>query len=63
MEIVRIIYHHKADGWESPDLEGWSAAADACAEVVKLAEDGVPFALGHSAELEHYVPAGENVAA
>lgn len=47
METVRVIYHHEADGWwaESPDIEGWSAAGDTYAEVVKLAEEGIPFAL------------------
>lgn len=65
MTTVRIIYHHEPDGWwaESPDVEGWSAAGESYGEVVKLAEEGVPFALGGSAELEHYVPAGEHVAA
>ena len=65
METVRVIYHHEADGWwaESPDVDGWSAAGDTYAEVVKLAEGGMPFALDHDAELEHYVPAGEHVAA
>lgn len=63
METVRVIYHHEADGWwaESPDVEGWSAAGDTYAEVVKLAEEGVPFALEDSVELEHYVPASERV--
>jgi predicted RNase H-like HicB family nuclease len=65
METVRVIYHHEADGWwaESPDVEGWSAAGDGFPEVRQLAVDGIPFALGHGAELEHYVPAGEQVAA
>ena len=51
MEIVRVIYHHESDGWwaESPDVEGWSAAGDSYAEVVKLAEEGIPFALEHEA--------------
>lgn len=44
-------------------MEGWSAAGDSYAEVVKLAEEGVPFALGEEAALEHYEPAGEHVAA
>lgn len=63
---VRVLHHHEADGWwaESPDVEGWSAAGDSYAEVVKLAEEGISFALGHDASsLEHYVPAGEHVAA
>ena len=65
MEIVRVIYHHESDGWwaESPDVEGWSAAGDSYAEVVKLAEEGIPFALKHEAKLEHFVPAGEKIPA
>ena len=65
MEAVRIIYHHEADCWwaESPDVEGWSAAGNTYAEVVKLAEKGVPFALERPAELEHYLPAGEGIPA
>lgn len=59
-----MFHHHEADGWwaESPDVEGWSAAGDSFAEVVKLAEEGVPFAPGCEATLEHYVLAGEHVA-
>jgi predicted RNase H-like HicB family nuclease len=65
METVRVIYHHEADGWwaESPDVEGWSAAGASYAEVVRLAEEGISFALDHPAELEHYVPAGEHIPA
>jgi predicted RNase H-like HicB family nuclease len=65
METVRVIYHHEADGWwaESPDVEGWSAAADDFPELRSLAVEGISFALGRDAELEHYVPAGERVAA
>jgi hypothetical protein len=48
METVRVIYHHEADSYT---------------EVVKLAEEGIPFALERPAELEHYVPAGERVPA
>jgi predicted RNase H-like HicB family nuclease len=53
MEVMRIIYHHEADGWwaESPDVEGWSAAGDSLAEVVKLADEGIPFAREQPAEL------------
>jgi hypothetical protein len=29
-----------------PDVEGWSAAGESYAGVVKLAEEGIPFALG-----------------
>jgi predicted RNase H-like HicB family nuclease len=65
MKIVRVIYHHEKDGWwaESPDVEGWSAAGESSAEVAKLAEEGIPFALEHDVKLEHFVPAGEHVAA
>lgn len=65
MDTVRVIYHHETDGWwaESPDVEGWIAVGDSYAEVTKLAEEGVPFALGHTAELEHFVPAGKHAAA
>lgn len=65
MDSVRVIYHHEEDGWwaESPDVEGWSAAGSSFPEVRALAAKGIPFALGRDAELEHYVPAGEQVAA
>jgi len=65
MKTVRVIYHHEPDGWwaESPDIDGWSAAGGTFAEVRQLAQEGVPFALGHDAMLEHYVPAGERVPA
>ncbi len=65
METVRVIYHHETDGWwaESPDVEGWSAAGATFPEVRQLAIAGIPFALDRDFELEHYVPAGERVAA
>jgi len=65
METVRVIYHHETDGWwaESPDVEGWSAVGDTYGEVVKLAEEGIPFALGRAAQLKQLVPAGEHAAA
>jgi predicted RNase H-like HicB family nuclease len=58
METVRVIYHHEADGWwaASPDVEGWSAADETYAEVVKLTEEGIPFTLEHPAELEALRP-------
>jgi predicted RNase H-like HicB family nuclease len=61
MEVVRVIYHHEDDSWwaECPDVDGWSAAGESYAEVVKLTEEGIPFGLGHQAALEHFVPAGE----
>lgn len=65
METVRVIYHHEGGSWwaESPDVERWYAAGDTYAEVAKLAEEGIPFALGHGAKLEHFVPVGESIAA
>jgi predicted RNase H-like HicB family nuclease len=61
METVRVIYHHEDEGWwaESPDLAGWFAAASSYAKIVKLAEEGIPFALGRETALEHLVPADE----
>lgn len=58
MEKVRIIYHQEPDGWwaESPDVEGWTAAGESYAEVLDLAEEGIPFALGYEPPLEHVVP-------
>lgn len=48
MKAARVIYHQEPDGWwaESPDIERWYVAGDTYAEVVKLAEEGVAFALG-----------------
>jgi predicted RNase H-like HicB family nuclease len=65
MKTVRVIYHHEADGWwaESPDVEGWSAAGETYAEVVKLTEEGIFFSLGQPVALEHYVPAVKQVTA
>lgn len=39
------------------------AAGDSYAELVKLAEEGIPFALGREAEIEHYVPVRERIPA
>lgn len=71
---VRVLYHQESDGWwaESPDLEGWTVAAETFEEARALVEDGVSFALAGAAEdrgegfdegrfadvnVEHYVPA------
>lgn len=64
-EPIRLLYHREGDRWwaESPDVEGWAAAGDSYTEVVKLAEEGIPFALEQPVELEHYVPAGERTLA
>lgn len=57
MEKVRVIYHCEPDGWwaESPDVQGWSAAGETYDEVLELAEEGIPFALGYEPPLEHVV--------
>ena len=59
MDSVRVIYHHDGGGWwaESPDVKGWIAAGESYAEVLKLAEEGVPFALEREVPIEHFVPA------
>ncbi len=53
--MVRVTHHQDADGWwcESPDVPGWSGAADTYAELVKLAEDGIAFALGRRIDVVH----------
>ncbi len=66
METVRVIYHHEDGSWwaESPDVDRWYAAGDSYAEVAKLAEEGIPFALERDdVVLEHFVPVGDSVAA
>jgi predicted RNase H-like HicB family nuclease len=65
MQTIRVIYHHEPDGWwaESPDVEGWSAAADSYPEVVKLTEQGIPFALKQDVELKHLAPVTERAPA
>jgi len=57
-ETIRVIYRHEGSGWwaESPDIEGWSAAASDYSSLRQLAVAGIPFALGREAELEHFVP-------
>lgn len=61
MEPIRVIYHREPEGWwaESPDVKGWLAAGESYAEVVKLAEEGIPFALECETPvpIEHFVPA------
>ena len=65
MDSVRVIYHHEDGTWwaESPDVESWSAAGDTYVEVRALAIEGIPFALDRDAEIEHFVPADERIAA
>ena len=65
MDVVRVIYHHEPAGWwaESPDADGWSAAGGSYAEVRRLAEEGVAFALGREVAIEHDAPIDERARA
>ena len=65
MTTVHVIYRHEPDGWwaESPDLVGWSVAGATFGEVRQLACEGVAFALGHDAVVEHQAAAGERLPA
>ena len=59
MDTIRVIYHHEDGAWwaESPDVGGWSAAANSYPETRQLAEDGIRFALERDdVRLEHFVP-------
>jgi len=61
MRTIRVIYHEEPPyGWwaESPDVEGWSAAAESYEETRALAEEGVRFALERDdVTVVHLVPA------
>ncbi len=61
MTTVRVNYHQERDGWwaESPDIDGWSVAGRSYAEVRRLASEGVSFATGRDAVVEHEAPADE----
>jgi predicted RNase H-like HicB family nuclease len=65
MKTIRVVYNQEEGSWwaESPDIKGWLAVADTYEEIVKLAEEGIPFALDCDAELENFLPAGEDHAA
>jgi predicted RNase H-like HicB family nuclease len=65
MEGIHVIYHLEEGSWwaESPDLKGWSAVADTYEEIVKLVEEGIPFAHECLAEPEHALPAEAKPAA
>lgn len=65
MDPIRVIYHREPEGWwaESPDVKGWTAVGESYAEVLKLSEEGIPFALEcnqDEVEIEHFVPAAES---
>jgi hypothetical protein len=64
--IVRVLYRQDQDTWVagSPDVPRWTVVAISYREALKLAEDGVRFALDREdPTIEHYVPAGVAVAA
>jgi predicted RNase H-like HicB family nuclease len=65
MKPIRVNFNHEEDSWwaDSPDLKGWLAVADTWEELMKLVEEGIPFALECEAELEHFQPAGADRAA
>jgi predicted RNase H-like HicB family nuclease len=65
MKPIRVNYHYEEGSWwaESPDIKGWLAVADTWEELVKLVEEGIPFALECEAELGHFRPVGANRAA
>jgi predicted RNase H-like HicB family nuclease len=65
METVHVIYHYEGGSWwaESPDVERWYAAGDSYSELVTLAEEGIPFALGREVKLEHFASTDEHAAA
>lgn len=57
---IRVIHHLEDDCWwaESPDVPGWTAVGATFAEIRKLAEEGVRFALEQDdVELRHLIPA------
>jgi predicted RNase H-like HicB family nuclease len=63
---VRVLYHQDEETWvaTSPEVPHWTAVADTYPETQKLAEEGIPFALGREdVTFEHYVPAGVPVVA
>ncbi len=60
MTPIRVIYRREVEGWwaESPDVDGWTAAADTYEELRDLVENGVRFALEtDDIVIEHYLPA------
>jgi predicted RNase H-like HicB family nuclease len=63
---VRVLYRRDEDTWvaSSPDVPRWTVVADTYTQAHQLAEDGVRFALERDdLTVEHYVPAGDAVAA
>ena len=50
---VRVTYHDEGSSWwaESPDVDGYSAAADSLAELVRLVHEGLPFLMDDEVEI------------
>jgi predicted RNase H-like HicB family nuclease len=60
VDEIRVIYHCEDGNWwaESPDADGWYAAADTFEECRALSEEGIRFALDRGdVQISHYVPA------
>jgi predicted RNase H-like HicB family nuclease len=55
MRTARIVYHHEPEGWwaDSPDLLGWSAAAESREDLEKLVRDGAEFFAEEPLDLFH----------
>lgn len=51
MQRVRVIYHHEDDAWwaESPDVQGYSAAAGSLTELRGLVAEGLPLLMENDA--------------
>lgn len=63
---VRVLYREDEGTWTalSPEVPRWTVAADTYAEAHRLAEEGVRFVLDRDdLTIEHYVPAGNALAA
>lgn len=63
MKNVRVTYHREDGSWwaESPDLEGFSAAADSLGELRLLVSEGAEFATGDAVRLFEYQADGAAV--
>ena len=59
-DFIRVLHHYEPGGWwaESPDLEGWYAAAGNLIEILELSEEGIRWASPRPVQLEHFVIAG-----
>lgn len=53
MRSVRVVYHNETDTWwaESPDVPGFSAAAESLDDLRELVRTGLTFHLGDQIEI------------